>query len=79
MLMYLWGVDSALLEGTAAWVMGAQVAVFTPVAEESAVYTGQTPAGQSEHLTTHRTLSLHNIGNTPCILSCTAFTQYVIC
>lgn len=34
---YLGGVDSALLEGTAAGVVGAQVAIFAPVTAEGAV------------------------------------------
>lgn len=51
-VQYLRGVDSAFLERTAAGVVGAQVAVFTPVAAKCAVYTGQTPAGPNEHITT---------------------------
>lgn len=34
---YLGGVDSALLEGAAAGVVGAQVAIFAPVTAEGAV------------------------------------------
>lgn len=72
-LVFLWkylrGVDSALLERTAAWVVRAQVAVFTPVTAKSAVYTGQTPAGQNEHIMTDCSLSV------PC--NTTAFTQIV--
>lgn len=34
---YLGGVDSALLEGTAAGVVGAQVAILAPVTAEGAV------------------------------------------
>lgn len=48
-IIYLWGVDSSLLERTAAGIMCAQVAVFTPVAAKSAVYTGQTSARGKGH------------------------------
>lgn len=50
-VQYLGGVDSALLEGTAAGIMGAQVAVFTPMTAKRAVYTGQAPAGPNQHIT----------------------------
>lgn len=36
-VLYLGGVDSALLEGAAAGVVGAQVAIFAPVTAEGAV------------------------------------------
>lgn len=52
-LLYLGGVDSAFLERAAAWVVGAKVSIFTPVAAKSAVYTRQTPAGGNAHIKKH--------------------------
>lgn len=47
---HLGGVDSALLEGAAAGVVGAQVAIFAPVTAEGAVDAWQTPAGRKEQV-----------------------------